>query len=91
MAAGLPVVTTRVAGVTELVEEGVSGFLAQPGTVEELQGALERALGSRHRFEELGQAGRRRVERDFDIRRTAREMLDLFDLCLSGNRKSPSH
>lgn len=78
MAAGLPVVSTRVAGVTELVEEGVSGFLAQPGTVEELQGALERALAGRDRFEELGRAGRRRVERDFDIRRTAREMQDLF-------------
>ena len=78
MAAGLPVVATRVAGVTELVEEGVSGFLAQPGTVEELQGALERALASRPRFEELGRAGRARVERDYDVRGTARGMLDLF-------------
>lgn len=79
MAAGLAVVATRVAGVTELVEEGVSGFLAQPGTVEELHGALSRVLAHRPRFEELGKAGRRRVERDFDIRRTAREMKDLFD------------
>ena len=78
MASGLPVVSTRVAGVMELVEEGVSGFLAQPGTVEELQGALERALASRPRFGEMGRAGRRRVERDYDVRGTARGMLDLF-------------
>jgi len=78
MAAGLPVVATRVAGVTELVEEGVSGFLAPPGSVEELQGALERAMAARSRFAELGHHGRRRVERDYDIRGSARALLELF-------------
>ena len=78
MAAGLPVVATRVAGVTELVEEGVSGFLAPPGSAEELRGALERAFAARPRFPELGRNGRQRVERDYDVRGTARGMLDLF-------------
>jgi glycosyltransferase involved in cell wall biosynthesis len=79
MASGLPVVSTRVAGVTELVEEGVTGFLAQPGSVEELQRALELAVSGRTRFGQMGRAARGRIERDFDIRRTAREMRDLFD------------
>lgn len=91
MASGLPVVATRVAGVTELVEEGVTGFLAQPGSVEELEAALERALAERDRFEELGQAGRRRVERDYDIRGTAGAMRDLFARHLGASSIEPAN
>lgn len=36
MASGTPVVATRVGGVPEVVEEGVTGFLAEPGAVEEM-------------------------------------------------------
>lgn len=60
MAAGLPVVATRVGGIPEAVEDGVSGIL-----IERDPGALERALvsllGDPARRVELGRAARRRA------------------------------
>ena len=47
MATGRPVVATRITGIPELVEDGVSGFLVAPGSVEQLVGALERLAASR--------------------------------------------
>ncbi len=57
--AGVPVVATRTGGIPELVREGQSGYLALPGDVESLTGALARALADpreRVRRAELAQA-----------------------------------
>ena len=45
MAAGLPVVAYRVGGIPEVVEDGVTGFLAPPGDTEGLARAIERMAG----------------------------------------------
>jgi glycosyltransferase involved in cell wall biosynthesis len=44
MAAGRPIVATRVGGVPDAVTDGVSGLLVAPGSPEELAGALARIL-----------------------------------------------
>jgi len=44
MAAGLPVVASRTGGITEIVEDGVSGLLVAPGDPGELAAALARLL-----------------------------------------------
>lgn len=67
MAAGVPVVATQIAGVPELVEDGVSGFLVPPGESHQLAekaGMLLDDADLRNRF---GAAGRAKVEREFDI------------------------
>lgn len=71
MAAGLPVVATRVAGVPELVEDGVSGLLVPPGDRDALGSALLAIARDPERRTRMGQAGRARVVLDFDIRREA--------------------
>ena len=45
MAAGLPIVAYRVGGIPEVVEDGVTGFLAPPGDTQGLARAIERAAG----------------------------------------------
>ena len=45
MASGTPVVCSRVGGLPELVEDGVNGFLVEPGDVEELHERLTQVLG----------------------------------------------
>jgi len=67
MAAGVPVIATRIAGVPELVEDGVSGFLVPPGepqTIAEKAAMLLDNAELRNRF---GAAGRAKVEREFNI------------------------
>lgn len=71
MAATLPVVTTRIAGVAELVEDGISGLLVPPGDAKALQVALERVISDTELAERMGQAGRAQVTDAFDIQKEA--------------------
>ena len=63
MACGIPVVSTTVGGIPELVESGVEGLLVPPADLEAFRGALDRVLGDRALAQAMGAAGRRRVER----------------------------
>jgi glycosyltransferase involved in cell wall biosynthesis len=61
MAHGRPVVASAVGGIPELVVDGVTGFLVQPGDVAALRAALERLLADPVLRRRMGRAGRRRV------------------------------
>jgi len=65
MAARVPVVTTRIAGVPELVEDGVSGLLVPPGDADALRVALGRLLTDADLCRAMGEAGRVRVRTEF--------------------------
>lgn len=65
MAAGLPVVATRVDGLTEVGEDGMTGFLTPPGDAGEMSRALVRVLRSKDRGREMGRRGKERVSRLF--------------------------
>ncbi len=71
MASGTAVVSTRVTGIPEMVEHGVSGLLVEPGQPEALAGALALLLADPASCRRLGEAGRRRVERRFALRQNA--------------------
>lgn len=58
MAAGRPVVATRVGGVPELVRDGVTGLLVAPGDVEGFAAAVRRLLAEPDLAARLGEAGR---------------------------------
>jgi len=62
MARGLPVVTTPVAGVRDLVRDGVEGLLVPPGDPRALRDALARLGHERGLADRLGAAGRAAVE-----------------------------
>jgi glycosyltransferase involved in cell wall biosynthesis len=67
MAAGLPVVATRVAGVPEAVEEGRTGLLVPPEEDEALAAALEALLEDIDLRRRMGRAARTVFERRFTI------------------------
>jgi glycosyltransferase involved in cell wall biosynthesis len=66
LALGVPVIAPRVAGIPELIEDGVSGLLFTPADWSALAACLERALGDPALRQRLGRAGRERVRADFD-------------------------
>ncbi len=78
MACALPVVSSRLSGIPELVEEGVSGLLAAPGNAEAIADALERLARNPALREALGGAARERIVAEFDIHRNAAELAGLF-------------
>jgi colanic acid/amylovoran biosynthesis glycosyltransferase len=78
MAMEVPVVTTRIAGIPELVEDGRSGFVVAPGHLESLADRLQRVLDEPELRRELGAAGRAKVIAEFDAGRSAEQLLALF-------------
>jgi colanic acid/amylovoran biosynthesis glycosyltransferase len=79
MACGLPVVTTPVNGIPELVQDGVTGLLVAPGRPDLLADALQRLLVDPSVGAELAHAGRERVIAEFDIRRIGPSIAALFE------------
>jgi glycosyltransferase involved in cell wall biosynthesis len=67
MAAGRPLVATRVGGLPDLVADGVTGLLVPPGDPEALSDALALLLAEPARAEEMGRAARARWEKHFSL------------------------
>jgi len=78
MAMGLPVVSTRISAIPELVDDGANGLLVPQRDVRALADALERLLEDRGLRRKLGHAAREKVRRSFDAERTTRDLKDLF-------------
>ena len=73
MAAGLPVVATRVGGVPEVVAEGRSGFLVPAGDDEAMADRILRLASNPALGQQLGQAGRERARDHFSEERMVAE------------------
>ena len=78
MASGMPVVGTRHAGIPELVEDGVSGWLVPERDEAALAAALARLAAEPERWAAMGRAGRAKVEREYDIDRLNDRFADML-------------
>lgn len=87
-ATGLPVVATRVGGLPDIVEDGRTGFLVQPGDVGALRDRLERLMSPDLRIA-MGHAARRHAERHFDAERNAGRILHYLRQASGGRAPGP--
>ncbi|MDP6938238.1 MAG: glycosyltransferase [Planctomycetota bacterium] len=78
MAAGLPVLSTTVSAIPEVVEDGVTGQLVPPDDVAALAGAMVAWAGDPDRRRALGEAGARRVRTHFGLDRMVDETLAIY-------------
>jgi glycosyltransferase involved in cell wall biosynthesis len=83
MAVGLPVVASRIPGVEELIDDGVTGYLVRPNRPGELAAAIRQLAEHPEDRVRFGQAARRRILQDFDsstnVRRLARLLTDVVE------------
>lgn len=84
LAAGVPVVTTQIAGVGELVENGVSGYLVPPGNAQRLADRIAKLLNDPALRTQFGAAGRLKVAKEFDIQQEAAWLCQIMTAALSG-------
>jgi glycosyltransferase involved in cell wall biosynthesis len=84
MACGVPVVSTTVAGITELVTHDHNGLLAAPHDVETIAAALAALLNDEPKRRQLGAVARSTVAEHFDLHTGARQLSDLFHTMAKG-------
>jgi glycosyltransferase involved in cell wall biosynthesis len=77
-----PVVATRIAGIPRLVQDGQSGLLVVPGSVEELARALARLVADGGLRERLRRQGRSTVEARYSFEARMRKVREIYDSLL---------
>ena len=87
MAAGLPVVGTRVCGTSEAVRDGVTGRLVEAADADALSAAILEALGNPRLAARWGAAGRSLAGSDFCAGRMAEETAGIYDELLASPRR----
>lgn len=78
MARGLPVLSTRHAGIPELVEDGKSGFLVPERDPDALAKKLAYLVQHQDLLPKMGRAGRNFIERHHDIEKLNDQMVQMF-------------
>jgi sugar transferase (PEP-CTERM/EpsH1 system associated) len=79
MASGLPVVSTAVGGIPDLVLDGASGALVPPGDPQALAQALAAYVPDAERTRAHGAAGRARIEQQYSVAAMLSAYVDLYD------------
>jgi glycosyltransferase involved in cell wall biosynthesis len=90
MASGIPVVSTPVTGVPELIEDGRSGLLVQQRDSEALADAIARLLDDEGLATRLAAAGRRKIVDDFLVSDSAAKMAAIFRAISEGTNDAVS-
>ncbi len=89
MAAGLPVIGTRVCGIDEVVVDGLTGRLVPPGDADAFARGLAEAIASPSLRSRWGEAGRIRHRESFTAERMGQETAVVYDEALRGS--APRH
>src|SRR3989344_1748865 len=78
MAVGLPVVSTYHAGIPELVQDGISGFLVSERDTQSLADKLGYLIDHPEIWIRIGRSGRRFIEKDYNIEKLNKELVDIY-------------
>jgi glycosyltransferase involved in cell wall biosynthesis len=78
MASGVPVVSTPISGIPELIESGLDGLLVPPNDPAALAEAIDTLLASQELRESLARAARAKIESSFSLDASAERLLALF-------------
>jgi colanic acid/amylovoran biosynthesis glycosyltransferase len=86
MAVGIPCVATRITGIPELIEDGVSGVLVPPADAESFANALERLIMDPSLRESLGRNARRKILEEYNFTHNLERVKELFELHIPPSR-----
>ncbi|HVX84436.1 MAG TPA: glycosyltransferase family 4 protein [Phycisphaerae bacterium] len=90
MAAGCPVVATRIAGIPELIERGVTGMLVTPGRPDLLADAILGVRANPAAAERMVEGAREKIRLEFNILRVAPQISDIFRSLLEPATQRPA-
>ncbi|MEN3329560.1 MAG: L-malate glycosyltransferase [Acidobacteriota bacterium] len=80
MASRKPVIGTTVGGIPEIIQDGKSGFLIDPGSPERLAEKLIQLLGDENLRRQMGEAGCEIVKQKFELQKNVARLLELYGI-----------
>lgn len=83
MSCGLPVVSTKIGGIPEIVEDGNTGILVNPKDSDALANAIDYLIKNDELARKMGKTGRDKVEQKFSWQQNAREIVQIYNKVLS--------
>jgi|GEM_PF-995833 glycosyltransferase involved in cell wall biosynthesis len=86
MAAGKPVIASKIGGLPETVVDRVTGLLVQPGNIPELTEAISRLYNNVGEAREFGFAGRERVLKYYDSDQHFEKLMEVYKLAIEEHR-----
>lgn len=84
---GVPAVATRVGGIPELIEEGVTGLIVPPGDAGRLAAAVEKLVRAPELAARMGRAARERAEQRFSLKHQVDRLLGVWTQVLERKRE----
>lgn len=78
MAMKIPVITSNICGIEELVDDGVNGILVPSENPEAIADAIERILHNPDLGRKMGEEGRKKIEKDFNIKKEVNKLEIIF-------------
>jgi glycosyltransferase involved in cell wall biosynthesis len=86
-ASGLPVIASRIGALAELVDEGQTGLLFEPGNGAELAAKLRWAQAHPQEMARMGQEARARYEREFSAEANHTRLIDIYQEAINAERR----
>jgi glycosyltransferase involved in cell wall biosynthesis len=89
---GLPIVASRIGGVPEIIEDGVSGVLFEPGNADALKRALSRMFADPDTLAEMRQEARQRYESHYSEAANHAALVEIYDAAReNAKRRKPTN
>ncbi|WP_231373763.1 glycosyltransferase family 4 protein [Thioalkalivibrio sp. ALE30] len=79
-------VVSRTPGIDELVHPGYTGYIVEPGDVDAAADRLREILGDEAVMARLGEHGRRHVEEWFDLEKTTKQRIEIWESMLASGK-----
>ena len=79
MLMGVPVISTSISGIPELIQDETSGFLAQPNDPESLASTIDKVLHRSDSLTRITQAARNKVAEEFELKSNVDRLLAVFN------------
>ena len=73
-----PVISSRVSGIPELIDDGMNGFLTESGDVDQIAGKMERLLSDESLRTRMGDLAREKVDREFNIEDNVNKLISAW-------------
>ncbi len=82
MSCGLPIISTNVGALPEVIEEGVNGFLIEPGDIRALTEKIEILAKNKKIREEMGKNNYKKIENEYSIDCLVKKLANVYNILL---------